>query len=45
MWIIELLAYALPFWRASEDAGLRNYFDNTAAALYLEGWTMRSTNR
>jgi hypothetical protein len=38
MWFIELFAAGLPFYRASEDAGISYLFDREAAALYLEGW-------
>ena len=38
MWLIELLSASVPFYRASEDAGISYLFDREAAALYLEGW-------
>lgn len=38
MWLFDVITNAVPFWRASEDAGLNQYFDPQAAGLYLEGW-------
>lgn len=38
MWLIELIAAGMPFYRASEDAGINHFFDRNGAVLYLEGW-------
>lgn len=45
MWFVEMILNAVPFWRASEDAGLSFFFDREAASLYLEGWANERMSR
>lgn len=37
MWLLDIVASSLPFYRACDDAGLNYFFDSRVARLWLEG--------